>query len=443
MRRKKFSRRRYRFQGLLTELRFAGRELAKTPIFGRLFSRGRFLIPVLMLVALLLAGRALVNAPEALGYLQSLDVQQAPATGVQQQSASFIKGKTASLSWIQGSDCQNGIQAYLNSAAANPSAALVGTGWVNPLDGSLINGSSNQCMAGSSSMDNVISLIHSKGGMAYLTVTMDTSGSWTWQQAATYVDNARSNPSLITPIVNEVIRGHYDGVIMDLEGIDHTYPNIQQIFAQYNQVVWRAMQRLHKPYGIALLHKLSDDDAYYYLNGFENWRLLAHAADFMVIMAVDQSYWTPGPTASDAWLNQLLSYEIQTMPNMVARTIWELPLYGATWHYANGGWVYDGMVTYADAQALVNQLSASQIDAASSNTQDAYMPHVVYTDSSGVLHSLWYFNGTSLYNTVVGFWTTLAQEPQFGGSHKKLSIAVWWRTTSEPQDFWTRLDKLY
>ena len=409
---------------------------------GKVFSKARFLIPLLVLVLLILAGRALVNAPEALGYLQQFNISQAPGTG-SQQSVSFLKGKTASLSWITGSDCQSGVQAYLASSSANPSAALVGTGWVNPLDGSINTSSHNHCMSGSSSMDNVISLIHSKGGMAYLTITMDTDATWSWQQAATYIDNASSNSSYITPIVNEVIREHYDGVIMDLEGVDHTYPNIQQLFANYNQRVRSEMQRLHKPYGIALLHKLSDDDAYYNLNAFENWRLLGHTADFIVIMAVDQSYLTPGPTASVAWLNQLLAYTLQTMPNMLPRIIWELPLYGNTWHWANGGWVFDGDITFADAQQIVNQLSPSQIDASASNLKDAYSPHVVYTDSSGVLHSLWYFNGTGLYNTIVGFWTVLAQEPQFANSHVKLDIAVWWRTTAEPEDFWGHLDTLY
>lgn len=442
MHRKKPSGLRYWLEVLLTELTFARRELAQIPMFRSVFSKARFLIPMLVLVLLILAGRALVNAPEAFGYLQQFNISQAPATG-SQQSVSFLKGKTASLSWIQGSDCQSGVQAYLRSATANPDAALVGTGWVNPLDGSLNTSSHNQCMSGSASMDNVISLIHSKGGMAYLTITMDTDATWSWQQAATYIDNASTNSSYITPIINEVIRAHYDGVIMDLEGVDHTYPNIQQLFANYNQRVRAAMQHLHKPYGIALLHKLSDSDAYYNLNAFENWRLLGHSADFIVIMAVDQSYLSPGPTASVPWLNQLLAYTLQTMPNMLPHIIWELPLYGNTWHWANGGWVFDGDVTFADAQQTVSQLSPSQIQASASNLKDTYSPHVVYTDSSGVLHSLWYFNGTGLYNTIVGFWTVLAQEPQFANTHVKLAIAVWWRTTAEPQDFWGHLDTLY
>ncbi|MEO6888152.1 MAG: hypothetical protein ABI456_03450, partial [Ktedonobacteraceae bacterium] len=75
----------------------------------------------------------------------------------------YLKGKAASLSWINGTDCQEGMQAYLASARTNPNAALVGTAWVNPLSGSLLNGYNN-CIPGSFSMDNVVQLIHDNGG---------------------------------------------------------------------------------------------------------------------------------------------------------------------------------------------------------------------------------------------------------------------------------------
>ena len=88
-------------------------------------------------------------------------------------SQSLMRGKVASLGWIVGRDCQRGLQAYLKTADSNPDAALVGTGWVDPTNGHLINGQSNNCMPGSLSMDNVVQLVHSKGGMAYLTVAME------------------------------------------------------------------------------------------------------------------------------------------------------------------------------------------------------------------------------------------------------------------------------
>ena len=298
-------------------------------------------------------------------------------------------------------------------------------------------------MSGSLSMDNVVQLVHSKGGMAYLTVTMETDGApqaWTSQQQSDYIAKASTNQSFIDPIIQEVKRDNYDGVIMDMEAGDPNYPNIQQLFTTFNQRVWSALKPLHKLYGIALIHKLSDHDEYYYLNGFENWSTLAHAADFMVVMAVDQSYFSPGPTVSVPWLQQLLAYELKTMPQMLTHTIWELPLYGATWRLENGNWVFDTGVNYADGQALVSQIPQSEIDAAASNLNDPTCAHLVYTDSSGVKHSLWFHTAKNLYYIISNFEKILNQVPQFKHSH--LQIAVWYRATWEPGDVWSLIDNI-
>ena len=402
----------------------------------RLFSRARIILLILLpIIILLVVGGARILAPQTpalvMIYPDSLQSQQSAA------SPRFLHGKVASLGWIVGRDCQRGMQAYLQTASTNPDAALVGTGWVNPTNGQLIDGQSNNCMPGSLSMDNVVQLVHSKGGMAYLTITMETDGTaeaWTSQQQSDYIATATTNQSYIDVIVHEVLRANYDGVIMDMEAGDANYPNIQQLFATYNQRVWAALKPLHKFFGIALIHKLSDHDDYYHLNAFENWSLLAHDADFIVIMAVDQSYFTPGPTVSIPWLKQLLAYALKTMPGMLPRVIWELPLYGASWHLEGSQWVFDTGVTYQDAQALISQIPPSQIDAAASNLNDPTSAHLVYTDSSGVEHSLWYHTAKNLYYIITNFKNILQQVPQFGNSH--LQIAVWYRATWEPSDLW-------
>lgn len=353
----------------------------------------------------------------------------------------LLNGKTASLSWIYGRDCMRGVQAYLRTAGADPDAALVGTGWVNPTNGSLINGHNN-CVPGSPSMDAVVRLIHSEGGMAYLTITMDTEGPdpWTVQQAAAYIGKAMTDQGYIDVIVREVMRAGYDGVIMDLEGVDHGYPAVQHVFATYNRRVWSALKSLYKWYGIALIPRTSDAAINDY-NAFEDWRLLAHSADFVVIMAVDGSYYNPGPAVNLAWLKRLLAYARQTMPEMVPHIIWELPLYGDIWHWENGGWVFDSPITFQSAQTLVRQVNPTRIDASVSNLQDPYAPHLVYTDASGIKHALWYPNGKSLYAIISGFWQVLKKEPDMARS--RLQIAVWWRTTQEPPDFWPLLDSLH
>jgi hypothetical protein len=359
-------------------------------------------------------------------------------------TAKLFNGRVPSLSWIIGKDCRNGINAYLQHAGTNPDAALVGTGWLDPTSGQLIDGQSNNCVSGSLSMDSVIQLVHQHGGKVYLTIAMETDGtstSWTTAQQTAYEVKASQTPGYIDPILREVERGNYDGVIMDLEGTDNFYPNIQQIFASYNQQVWHAAQAIHKLYGIALIHKTSDHDEYYGINGFENWSLLGKSADFMVVMAVDQSYFTPGPSVSTQWLQQLLAYTMQNMPQMLSHIIWELPLYGNTWHQVKGQWIFDDIIDYQDAMNSVSQASQAQIDQANSNLQDPYQPHLVYTDASGVKQSLWLMNAQSLHNIIHDFQNILRKQP--GLAQSSLQFAVWWRTTAEPADFWGQVDGLY
>lgn len=410
-------------------------------------ARKKWLLVVLsgiMVLGLLLVARALwPSTPMLVGQFTTNGVVQ-PDIVAHASDMKLFNGAVPSLTWIVGRDCQRGVTAYLQNAATNPDAALVGTGWVDPTNGKLINGESNNCVAGSLSMDSVVALIHQHGGKAYLTITMQTDGtadSWTSKQQTAYVVKATKTPAYMQIIVDEVQRAGYDGVIMDLEGTDNFYPEIGQLFATYNQQLWRALQPLHKLYGIALIHKVSDHDEYYSLNGFEDWRLLGKSADFLVVMAVDQSYRTPGPSVSVPWLKQLLAYTLKTMPQMLAHIIWELPLYGNSWHRANGEWVFDGIIAYRDAVNRADGVARAQIDSGNSNLSDAYAPHIAYTDSSGVTRSLWYMNGQSLSNIMRDFLQVLRQQPQF--AQGSLQFATWWSTTNQPPDFWQKADGLY
>ena len=128
------------------------------------------------------------------------------------------------------------------------------------------------------------------------------------------------------------------------------------------------------------------------------------------------------------------------MPQMLPHIIWELPLYGATWRLEGGKWVFDTGVNYADGQALVSQIPQSQIDPAASDLNDPTCAHLVYTDSSGVKHSLWFHTAKNLYYVISNFEKILKQVPQFG--HSNLQIAVWYRATWEPGDVWSLIDNV-
>ncbi len=400
-------------------------------------------IALILLATLLIVWKLfnsqIVGSPQFL--LNSQPISNIPQQITSVDDQRLLHGKAPTLSWIVGKECQQGVQAYLRTAAINPDAALVGTGWIDPTNGSLIQSESNNCVPGSLSMDSVVQLIHSKGGMAYLTLTIMTdagTNSWTAQQETDYIIQGTTHQSYIDKIVQEVQRLNYDGVVMDLEGTDANRPGIAHYFATFNQKVWAALKPLQKKYGIALIHKLNDHDDYYDINGFEDWRLLGHTADFIVIMALDQSYFTPGPTVSVPWLKQLLAYTLQTMPQMLPHIIWELPFYGATWRLENGNWVFNSNINDKVAIDLVATIPTTRIDQTASDLNDATAAHLTYTDSAGIQRTVWYPSTKNLVNIVTEFRQVLKQTPQFQNS--QLAIAVWYRASWEPDDVWSPLD---
>src|SRR6266550_1905258 len=191
------------------------RKIRGARMLERIITRARFIVPLsLAMLVLCMTGVVLVGAPRnPLWLVSSVQTKQNKAPAPVISSPRLMKGKLASLGWIVGRDCQRGIHAYLQTASTNPDAALVGTGWVNPTTGKLINGESNNCIPGSLSMDNVVQQVHSKGGMAYLTITMETDGTaqaWTSQQQSAYIAKATTDQSFLDPIIHEVTRVHYD-----------------------------------------------------------------------------------------------------------------------------------------------------------------------------------------------------------------------------------------
>ncbi len=109
-------------------------------MFGRIFSRTRFLFPLLLaLFAVFLTGWILVAAPlNHSAWLEAVSLQsqqQAPTSDP--NTFHLLNGKLASLGWIVGRDCQRGLRAYLQTADTNPDAALVAMQPLSALAGSI------------------------------------------------------------------------------------------------------------------------------------------------------------------------------------------------------------------------------------------------------------------------------------------------------------------
>src|SRR6266550_4308273 len=127
----------------------------------RLFRNNVVLLILLLPVALMVGGTiGILTASEHQPGEFHPQLQMPAQSGMRSGSQHLLHGKIASLSWIFGQDCQRGLQTYLHTAALLPDAALVGTGWLDPTNGKLIAGKSNNCVSGSLSMDSVVQMIH-------------------------------------------------------------------------------------------------------------------------------------------------------------------------------------------------------------------------------------------------------------------------------------------
>jgi hypothetical protein len=125
------------------------------------------------------------------------------------------------------------------------------------------------------------------------------------------------------------------------------------------------------------------------------------------------------------------------MPEMLPHIIWELPLYGNSWHQSNATWVFDGLISYQEAQRIRSQVVASHIDTAASNLDGVIDTCLVYSDEAGVRHALWYHTARNLYTIITAFSRTLEETPEFGTAVPQ--IAVWYRSTQEPGELWPML----
>src|SRR5438874_13404752 len=102
-------------------------------MFGRIFSRTRFLFPLLLaLFAVFFTGWILVAAPlNHSAWLEAVSLQQQQQTPTSGPNTfHLLNGKLASLGWICGRGCQRGVDAYVHAADTNRDAALVGTAWL-------------------------------------------------------------------------------------------------------------------------------------------------------------------------------------------------------------------------------------------------------------------------------------------------------------------------
>lgn len=148
--------------------------------------------------------------------------------------------------------------------------------------------------------------------------------------------NAHAQQISITSLAQIAARDQYVGWQLDFEGIDPADK------LAYTRFVARVAARLHHDHrllSVAVVPRFSDVFPDSSNPGFHtgewgaafDFRGLARAADFLVLMAYDQhtSLTPPGPVAGYDWVSAALDYASRRVP--ASALVLGLPLYGREW----------------------------------------------------------------------------------------------------------------
>lgn len=223
-------------------------------------------------------------------------------------------------------------------------------------------------------------------------------------------ENARTR--LVNALTDFVTTNKFAGVCIDFEEVP---PAAQRPLLQF-------MQKLHAAFvarGLLVAQAVPFD------NPDWNYRALAQATDYLMLMAYDQ-HWAegePGPIAAQEWFDRGLRSRLRELDP--ARTIVCLGAYGYDWSdqadEATELTFQEAMLSARDSEASI------KFDAAARN------PTFSYVEDDGSQHDVWFLDAVTAHNEIrsasaygpAGFalwrlgsedpsvWTALKTQPQF------------------------------
>ena len=249
--------------------------------------------------------------------------------------------------------------------------------WLQPNTGALWSYSNSpetlRCLS------NLITMVHTQyhAHVCGVLSVQETSGGWKGSDVTAYTQRAVANPSLLTPIFEQVKKYPYDCLINDIEDGDAAHP---ETFTQYEALLHG---KLPIPLGQTLLWKTPAVSTYW--QKWEDWGTLAYNADFFIVMALDHdSINTPPKPSSivdDSWLQDVYTY-MRSVPHLLGihPIAWELPTYYRLYtQQQNGTWVVS---SGTDVQTQIS--TALKSNAVLKNSvQDANSPYLEYTPVAG------------------------------------------------------------
>lgn len=233
------------------------------------------------------------------------------------------------------------------------------------------------------------------------------------------LENQSNRERLISNILSCIKLNNYKGVNIDIEGV---YSSDRQYFTAFMSELYNTLH----PYGYSITAALPAKTGDYpnaSWFGAYDYGQIGKYADEVMLMTYDE-HWsggTSGPVASIGWVQDVVNYAVSVIPRY--KILLGIAAYGYDWP-SNGN---------SAAAYSIPQITKIASSTGSTIKWDfvSQSPHFNYTDSSGVGHTVWFENGTS-----IGYKLDIVNKNNLRG------IAIW-RLGLEDNSFWTTIGQKF
>lgn len=342
------------------------------------------------------------------------------------KSRSLIRSKIDSILLFKILGGTGVISDSLVKSIIDPSKSVLGyTTYYSPGDNSSYNSLSNY----SNYIDEISTDTYSTDGLGNITGYIpskqlnyaNSNNILTYVMVSNYFDgkitkslleSSENRQRLINNILQSIKQNNYKGVNIDLEAI---YSSNRTQFTTFMSELYNTLHSQGLLVTIAVPAKTSDNPADSW-SGAYDYAQIGKYSDKVIIMAYDYS-WSggePGSIAPISWVQKVVDYTVKVIPK--EKVVLGLAAYAYDWP-SNGEKAksYSLSETYSVASKYGAEIKWDSVSKSS---------YYNYTDSSGVYHSVWFEDSTS-----IGYKLDIVNNCDLSG----ISI---WRLGLENSDYW-------
>lgn len=238
------------------------------------------------------------------------------------------------------------------------------------------------------------------------------SNSFSGDVAKGALENSTNRQKLISNILQNLKSNNYKGVNIDIENV---YYYDRSYFTTFMSELYNTLNPQGFEVTIAVPAKTSDSMWQSWIGAYD-YAALAKVSDKIVLMTYDE-HWSggePGAIAPISWVENVIDYAITVIPR--DKILLGLAAYAYDWP-SNGAKAKSYGISEAYNTASRNGVQVKWDSAAKS-------PYFNYTDSSGIYHTVYFENSTS-----ISYKIDIVNNYDLGG----VSI---WRLGLENSDYW-------